>query len=92
MQRKKSDWEILYKCPNWKTAWIKQILGYTNEKAKKIHDMAIRIDRQKLGEFIIDNKDPRMETVLDITHIPFSKLEKQIKNAAAESERTAINQ
>lgn len=92
MQRKKTRSQILNECAHLKISEIKVLLGYTQPEAKRVHDLAIQQDRKELGEMIINPIHPRLETVLAVAHKSYSLLEKQIKNAAAEQERTAINQ
>ena len=89
MYRAKSRSQILNECSNLKITEIQRLFGYPRDKAKRVHDLAMEIDREELGKWIIDPVNPRLESVLKVTGKSYNLLAKQIKNAAAESERTA---
>ena len=89
MQKAKTRSQILNECSNLKIVEIQRLFGYSHAKAERVHDLAMQIDREELGIWIIDPVNPRLETVLKVTNKSFNLLAKQIKNAAAEPEHTA---
>lgn len=91
MQKAKTRSQILNESSNLKIVEIQRLFGYPRQKAKRVHDLAMQIDREELGKWIIDPVNPRLETVLKVTKVSFNRLAKQIENAAAVPEHTANN-
>ena len=89
MQKAKTRSQILYGCSNLKIVEIQRLFGYTRDKAKRVHDLAMQIDREELGKWIIDPVNPRLETVLKVTRVSFNRLAKQIENADALAQQSA---
>ena len=67
MQRTKTRSQILNECSHLKITEIQRLFGYTRIQAKRAHDLAMQVDREELGKWIIDPVNPRLETVLKVT-------------------------
>ncbi len=70
---------------------IQVLLAISKPKARKIWLWAIKRDREELGDYLIYENKARIETVMSVSGKNFNLLTKQIKNAAAVGEHTAIS-
>ena len=71
---------------------IQTLLRISKPKARKIWLIAIKKDREYLGDYLLYENKARIETVLSVVGKSYNLLAKQIKNAPAVAEHSAIIQ
>lgn len=89
MQRKKSRAELL-SALYLNISEIAVLLDVPRPVARKIYVKSQAIDKEQLGDFWIYQNKVRIGSVAKVSGTSIQALERQIKNAAAVEERTAI--
>lgn len=84
--------EQLLSAPYLSTVEIGRLLDIPYRQAKKIFTVSMKIDQEQLKELMIFDNKVRFKTVMKVSGNDFNLLAKQIKNAPAVAEHSAINQ
>lgn len=90
-QRVKTREELL-SCQYLNISEIGRLLAVPDRQAKKIYEHSMRIDREQLKELLIFDNKVRFKTVMKVTGNDYNLLAKQIKNAPAVAEHSAISE
>lgn len=92
MSKRVKTREQLLSDPYLSIVEISRLLDIPYRQAKKIFTVSMKIDQEQLKELMIFDNKVRFKTVMKVSGNDFNLLAKQIKNAPAVAEHSAINQ